>query len=133
MIFIDSSFLVAYFLVTDSQHKRAHKLYPVRSVTYAISEDILKETLTIINQRLSRRDGIVIYKEIKETFMIEPVTKERFETGMELFLDPALQKDISVIDCTTTAICRELGITKILAFDPHFRALGLTTIPKQVV
>lgn len=131
MIFIDASFLIAFAIDTDPNHTKAKKALSKIPKPKYISEDILKETLTIISQRKGKKFCIEYFSGIKPDVIVLPVTTERHQRGLEIFLNPSLQKDISVIDCTTAAICQELAIRRILTFDRHFKSLGLIVVPKQ--
>lgn len=129
MIFVDSSFLVSLYLDTDSNYSRAKTYWPNIKEEKVITEDVLKEILTVISQRKGRSAVITAYQEIASDYTILPVTPIRFQAGLALFLNPKLQKDVSLIDCITAAVCKEMGIKRILTFDPHFRLLGLTPRP----
>lgn len=121
MIFIDTSFYIAIALSTDSNHKKAlAQLGKVEEDTVT-SEDVIKETLTIISQRLGKTASQDFYTEIRAVSTIVPVTSEHYLAGLTQFLSSKTPKDISVIDCTSMAICTHLGIKKILTFDKHFR------------
>lgn len=130
MIFVDTSFLVSLSLDTNPNYKEAHRTFRhLPGEEQCISEDILREALTILSQRHGRRKCIDLYNTFLEKFTIIPVTPDYFRSGLQLFLNPKLQKDISLVDCTTAAICKELHIRRILSFDPHFRIFGLKVLP----
>ncbi len=128
MIFLDSSFFISLFVNTDSNYSRARNHYPTGKKELVSSEDILKETLTFISQRRGRKASIDAYQQILTDCALLPVSSERFQAGLKLFLNPKLSKDISLIDCTTVAICKELHIHEVLAFDKHFKEFGLKII-----
>ncbi len=128
MIFLDSSFFISLFVNTDSNYSRAKSQYPTGKKELVSSEDILKETLTFISQRRGRQASIDAYQQILTDCSLLPVSSERFQAGLKLFLNSKLPKDISLIDCTTVAICKELHIHEILAFDKHFKEFGLKII-----
>ena len=129
MIFVDSSFIISLLLETDPNHIKAKKIWDKTDTEKIYSEDILKEVLTVVSQRKGRLFAIDAFDDLSIDQVILPVTTTRFQAGLKLFLNPSLQKDISLIDCITTAICKELKIRRILAFDNHFRFLGLNPIP----
>ncbi len=129
MIFIDASFYISLSLYTDTNHKKAVRIAPYIKQQKITSEDILKETLTVISQRQGKSTSMKVSNEIASDTKILPVTSTRFHSGLELFTEKDLQKDISLIDCISAAICHELKIKQILTFDPHFRSFGLKTLP----
>lgn len=129
MIFIDTSFFVAFALDSDLNHSRAITRSPQSHDHPVTSEDVMKETLTIVSQRKGKEFCIEFFHGIEEIVDILPVSSERYEAGLAFFLSPKLQKDISLIDCISTAICKESKIKRILSFDRHFRSLGLIVRP----
>ena len=130
MIFIDSSFLIALYFDRDPHYAKARRAWGHISGQTCVSEDILKETLTVLSQRNGKLGCIVAYQKIRKESTLLPQQSHYLQSGLQLFLDPRLQKDISLIDCISAAICKELKIKRILTFDRHFRSLGLTVLPK---
>ena len=129
MIVIDTSFFIALFLERDPHASKAEEIYPTINEEKVVTEDILKETLTIVSQRVGKTGSIDAYRRITGDCTILPVSPDRFASGLTRFLDPKTPKDISLIDCITSAVCKELGTKRILSFDRHFRRLGFTVIP----
>lgn len=129
MIFVDSSFLISLLLEHDSNYHKARNTWLSVNEETVISEDILKEILTVVSQRKGRKSCIEAYRKIIEENILTAPDKEHFQSGLQLFLNPKLQKDISLIDCISAAICKKLRIKTILTFDRHFRTLGLTVRP----
>ncbi|MBI3576490.1 PIN domain-containing protein [Candidatus Gottesmanbacteria bacterium] len=129
MIFLETSFLISLFVDADSNHQKARIRYPSGEKGLVTSEDNLKEALTVISQRRGRTASIDAYQQVIRDCDLLPVSSERFRAGLNLFLNPKLQKDISLIDCITAAICKELKIKKILTFDYHFKSFGLHLFP----
>ena len=129
MIFVDTSFLVAFAVDGDPHHAKAKKELPSIDEQKCISEDVVKETLTVVSQRKGKPFCIEYFEGIGENYVMLPVNTERYQAGLNIFLDRKLQKNVSLIDCTSAAICHELGIRKILTFDDHFKLLGLKVVP----
>lgn len=129
MIFADSSFLIALAIDIDPNHDNALGAIPADDQGRTTCEDVIKETLTVISQRKGRKFCIEFFDGISREYIILPVTSERYRAGLQLFLDTKLQKNISLIDCISAAICHEMGIKRILAFDGHFKMLGMKTLP----
>src|SRR3989337_4561953 len=106
MILIDTSFYISLSFEHDSNYKRAKKI-KVNLKNKATTEDILKETLTLISQRKGKKASIRFYNYLLEDTEIFPVESKHFELGLQIFLDPKLNKKISVVDCTTAAVCKD--------------------------
>lgn len=105
------------------------RLYPTDENELVTSEDVIKETLTVVSQRMGKIASIDACQKILADYTILPVSHERFQAGLALFLNPKVQKDVSLIDCITVAICKELKTKKILTFDRHFKFFGLRPLP----
>mgnify|MGYP001617787005 CR=1 FL=1 len=131
MIFVDTSFLVSFAIDKDPNHARALAMGRIPSQHLQSTEDIMKETLTIISQRKGKQFCREFYQNISGYLTIIPITTVRYAAGLARFLDPKTPKDISLIDTITAVVCHELGIRRILSFDRHFGLLGLTVIPNK--
>ena len=128
MIMIDSSFYVALAFISDTNHLAAVKLSGKIRSKKATTEDILKETLTLVSQRKGKAGAIQFYENIVADTEVIPVATDQFHDGLTIFLNPTLQKDISLIDCITVAISKKLKIKHILSFDRHFKNFGMAII-----
>lgn len=129
MMFIDSSFFISFAIDTDANHLKASKNFPQQEEKPVTSEDIIKETLTVISQRKGKKFCIDFFKGIREDIIILEISSKRYHEGLKFFLDHQLQKDISLIDCISAALCKSLRIKTILSFDRHFKTLGFTVQP----
>lgn len=125
MTFVDTSFLVSFAIDKDPNHARALTVGLEPAENLQSSEDIMKETLTIISQRKGKQFCREFFQDVSSLLTILPITTVRYATGLTRFLDPKTPKDISLIDCITAEVCKEFKIKRILSFDRHFRALGL--------
>jgi len=130
-ILVDSSFYIASLLPEDSNHESVKKIVQNlnKERSEITTEDFLKEALTIISQRLGRKTAIDFYERLLETTYIAQITSEHFQKGLSIFLDPALNKNISLIDCIASIVYNEIGVDVILTFDRHFQKLDLKVIP----
>ncbi len=131
-ILIDSSFYISLAYPTDTNHRRAQTLVP-KYLNYnkSTTEDFVKETLTTISQRLGKQQAIASYEEMRKNTDIIHITREYFEAGLHLFLNPKRQKDISLTDCIACIVAQDKDMDAILTFDRHFRSLGLTVLPRS--
>lgn len=125
-LIIDSSYWISFFWSDDPNHTKSNKIAQIVSGKYVLltSEDILKETLTVISQRCGRLESQKAYEAICNQCEILPTTKEVFQMALQHFFNPKLQKDISVIDCEIAIMTKTNNIRYVLTFDPHFRYLG---------
>lgn len=131
-VLIDSSFYIALVYTNDTNHLKAKKLVPdlaPTKYTQLTTEDFLKETLTTISQRVGKAVSIDFYNALTTNTQIISVTPAHFHEGLQTFLEPNLNKNISLVDCIASIVCRDIRADAIVTFDSHFRRLKLKTIP----
>lgn len=131
-ILIDSSFYIALIYSSDSNHRKAQKLVRELSpnvYTQMTTEDFLKETLTIISQRVDRAESIAFYNALITNTQIISITPAQFQQGLSLFLTSTLNKNISLIDCIASVIYHDIGAYAMVTFDPHFKTMKVNTLP----
>src|SRR3989344_6018824 len=117
MKFIDTSFYLSATVESDSNNPKAKKIEEkIKNDEVCTSEDVLKEILTLISQRQGKEASIAFYNKLVIEAIIIPITSDIFVKALEIFLSPKLNKDISLIDCTAAAICKDKGIKEIVAF-----------------
>lgn len=124
-IVVDSSYWISLFWKKDSNHTKAQKLaHQIKdSCSLFTTEDILKETLTVISQRCGKIESKKAYEIISLQSTILPSTQVIFDQALKTFFS-STQKNISVIDCETAYVFDENNYNFILTFDPHFKSLG---------
>lgn len=130
-LIIDSSYFVALALPSDPNHINARKLFSAISFKNAActTEDFVKETLTIVSQRAGKAVATDFFRLIEAIVRIIPVTTKDYQAGLEKFLDPKLNKNISLIDCIGAAIYEDIRADAVASFDSDFKLLGLKVIP----
>ena len=130
-LIIDTSFWISLFWPEDTNHSPAQKKAQQISGKYNlyVTDDILKETLTVISQRCGKKESHQAYNAILDQCYVLPTNHEDFNNALPIFFNPKLQKNISVIDCEIANTAKEKGINFILSFDPHFKSLALTPLP----
>lgn len=114
---------------TDTNHLRAHLAAKKITGTKFTTEDFLKESLTVVSQRQGKQAAGIFFEYVISDTEILPVTTKLFHIGLEKFLDPKLNKNISLIDYIGAAIYEESQADAIASFDDHFKLLGLKVIP----
>src|SRR3989344_8807653 len=121
MIILDSSFLVSYKIIEDSNHgKAADLMKEIAEGKYggiAISDYIFDEVVTVI---LVRSKSLPLAAgagdELRSYINIEKIGSDVFDEAWEIFSG---QKDtkFSFTDCTTISLLRRKKITHIATFD----------------
>ena len=130
MIFVDTSFLVAYALTSDSRHADALALgEPFSRGSLVTSTIVLGETWTTLRHRLghARTRGWV-----DALWALEHVHMERIDPALEdqawAWLRVHDERPYSFVDATSFALMRKLRIREALAFDGDFAAAGFVEL-----
>lgn len=130
MIFVDTSFLVAYAVTSDSRHPDAIALKePFSREALVTSTIVLGETWTTLRRRLghARTRGWV-----DGLWALEHVRVERVDQAVEdqawAWLRVHDERPYSFVDATSFALMRKLRIREALAFDGDFAAAGFVEL-----
>lgn len=119
MIFIDSSYWIAFINNKDKWHKRALELEPgLENEKRIISSTVLTETLNSLSV-FGGKTCIKIYNLIQETHNIKYLnSKKDYDNISNIFLE----YDVSVgfSDCSSLKIMDDFNIYKIASFDSDF-------------
>ena len=130
--FIDSNFFIALSNKIDSTHKKALKILKKiqnSNIDFYTSYHIIDEVLTVLSQRLSKKEAIIFLLAIKESNfpIILDVDEGVREKSYKLFKKIKI-KDISMIDCYSAILMKQNRIKKCFTFDNHFQKLGFETL-----
>jgi predicted nucleic acid-binding protein len=128
--FVDTSALYAALDADDEHHRRAGELWatllgsPDVPVT---SNYVLLETVALLGRRLgpaSVRDFLTDFVPLLRVAWIGESLHQRAVAA----LLTAEQRDLSLVDCVSFELMREMGIECAFAFDRHFVQQGFQTV-----
>jgi predicted nucleic acid-binding protein len=130
-VFVDTSALMAVVIEADDRHESAAgvwaELLADREPAYTTNY-VLVETCTL----LQRRHGVPYVRRFQAgalpTLRTVWVTPEQHEAALEALL-VSNRRDLSLVDCTSFVVMRELGIEKAFALDQHFTEQGFRIVP----
>jgi uncharacterized protein len=130
-VFVDTSALYGLLDATDEIHQRARAAWNSVSSRreYLITTNyVLVETMAIVGRRL----GFQVVRNFQSEFVpvLHPVWVDEalHERAVAALLTAGI-RDLSLVDCASFEIMRELGIDRALAFDDHFVQQGFTCLP----
>jgi predicted nucleic acid-binding protein len=91
---------------------------------------VVDETLTLIRFRLGLAAASAWWQQIDGSGRLrwERVENDRFERARQLLFQYR-DKDVSLTDCTSFAVMRELKVTTVITTDRHFRQVGFDVLP----
>ena len=132
MIFLDSSFLVAFEVEGDSNHsKAAASMEDIAGSIHgepAISDYVFDETVTVTLVRTGDlRKATLVGRSMLESFRILRVDESIFQKAWRRFRN---QKGttFSFTDSTTIELMQENGIKNLATFDKEFSLRGFVII-----
>lgn len=132
-VFIDASAFFALYYTSDPHHQDAQAMSEELAAADAellTSNYVVAEALTILSQRAGKAVALSFGKWIREGEMtIVRVSEELEDAAFERFR--TAQKDVSYADCTSFAVCDDLGITDVFGFDSDFERYGFVLLESR--
>jgi predicted nucleic acid-binding protein len=118
-LFVDTSVWYAAADASDIGNTRA-KAILTRDESLFSTDHVLVETWSLLRNRIHRRAAERFWDELRGgTATIEPVGPADLEAAWQIGLSYRDQ-DFSLVDRTSFAVMRRLGIDRAASFDDHF-------------
>jgi predicted nucleic acid-binding protein len=130
-VFVDTSALYGMLDVTDEKHHRARAAWTLVSDRreYLVTTNyVLVETMALVGHRLGFHAVRIFQNEFVPVLHPVWVDEALHERAVAALLTAGI-RDLSLVDCASFEIMRELGIDRALAFDDHFVQQGFTCLP----
>ena len=89
---------------------------------------VLVETFALLQSRLGLRALRDFQADVFPVLHVEFVTPEIHQLSIAVLFG-ASRRGLSLVDCVSFEVMRELGIKSAFAFDRHFREYGFSTVP----
>jgi uncharacterized protein len=130
-VFLDTSALFALLDQDDDNHQRAAGVWRkileegARLIT---SNYVLVETVALLQSRIGIEAVRLFQTEMAPAIHIEYVNADLHRLGIASLLAVGKRK-LSLVDCVSFEIMRELGLTHAFTFDAHYRGQGFGTLP----
>lgn len=129
-VFFDTSAFLAMLNKDDSNHQNAKRLWEklIYSDDILITNNyVIVESFALIQRRLGIEAVRVFQEDILPLINIEWIDKAMHEAGTSALLT-ASRKKLSLVDCVSFEIMRNIGTKKVFAFDQHFEEQGFQII-----
>ena len=129
-IFVDTSAFFALTDRTDRFHDLAVRFVEANERLLLTSNFVVFETITLIRMRLGHEPAVKFgHRLLDETVTpIIRVTPADERKAWETFRR-CHDKRFSLVDCTSFALMRQLGLKEAFAFDGNFGEAGFTRLP----
>jgi len=130
-IFLDTSALYAVLDADDEHHESAKRAWTdliEREERLVCSNYVLVETFALVQHRLGMEAVRTLQEDILPMLHVEWVDESTHRAGVTAMLTAARRK-LSLVDCISFEVMRQLGIKTAFTFDPHFVEQGFQCIP----
>jgi len=91
---------------------------------------ILVETFALLQSRLGLQAVRRFQEDVIPIIQVEFVTPDMHRAGTAALLS-AGRRDLSLVDCVSFEVMRDLGIKVVFTFDSHFKEQGFDVIPSS--
>jgi predicted nucleic acid-binding protein len=129
-IFTDTSAFYALLDLDDRNHQKGQKAWMKilgEESAVVTSNYILVEIFALLQGRLGMEAVRRFQEDVVPILQVEFVTPEIHRAGMSALL-LAGRRGLSLVDCVSFELMRELGIKIAFTFDSHFKEQGFTTV-----
>ncbi len=129
--FIDTSAIYAVLNAGEENHGAAGRAWAGLSggnEVLVTTNYVLVETLSLLQRRL----GLQVVRDFQAGFVpllqVTWIDSSLHDRAMAALLT-AGRRDLSLVDCVSFEVMRELGLNTAFAFDEHFRQQGFRCVP----
>jgi uncharacterized protein len=132
-LFVDTSAFYALLDGDDANHgKSASAWREMMSSDQSVvtTNYVLVETFALIQSRLGSQAVREFQEDIVPVLHVEFVTLETHRLGIAALL-AASRRSLSLVDCVSFEVMRELGMKSVFTFDGHFREHGFAAVPRR--
>jgi predicted nucleic acid-binding protein len=132
-IFVDTAAFLAVLNANDQFHRSASQIWdeilssdsPLFSSNY-----VILETTALLQHRFGIEALRLFESDILPVIEIAWVDEAIHIQGMSALL-AANRRSLSLVDCTSFEIMRQIGLDEVFTFDPQYREQGFKVIPES--
>ena len=130
-IFLDTSFIKGVFDPKDDFHIKASKFwgqFQKDGEWFLITNFILDEMFTLVRKRCGKDLVSLIRQELGKTKKLQfvRVGLNDEKSAWQWFFND--WSDLSYTDCTSFAVMKRLGLSRVATFDEHFSRAGFKVV-----
>jgi predicted nucleic acid-binding protein len=128
--YVDTSAFVAVLNRSDENHDAARRIWKEllsEQDQLLTTSYVLVETIAVVQRRLGMEAARAFQESIVPLLRIEWVDAMLHRAGVSAVLT-ANRRDLSLVDCVSFAVMRQLGLSQAFAFDAHFGEQGFQVL-----
>jgi predicted nucleic acid-binding protein len=134
-VFLDTSHLIALASTGDKYHQESVELAEKTVASgrrVVTTEAVLLEVGNSLARRRFRQGAVTLIRSLTTdaTLVIEPVTTELFQRGLNLY-EARMDKEWGLVDCVSFVVMWDRGLTEALTSDEHFEQAGFVALLRQ--
>lgn len=130
MIFVDSSFWIAFYNQRDDRQPAATELLRERGEELVTTNHVRGETWTFLRRRAGQADAVRFLDGLDRSDRLRVAfVTERQESDAVRWLRRHDERPYSFVDATSFAVMRALHVKEALTFDEDFVAAGFRRLP----
>jgi uncharacterized protein len=130
-VFLETSGLFAVFHAEDARHQAAATTWddllrsdsPLHTSSY-----VLLELTALMHRRLGVDAVDALHTYVLPWVHVVWIDEGLHARGLSGLL-AARRRDLSLVDCTSFAVMRSLGLRRVFTLDPHFVEQGFEVVP----
>ncbi|MCB9431862.1 MAG: type II toxin-antitoxin system VapC family toxin [Ardenticatenaceae bacterium] len=130
-VFVDSSAFLALINSNDQNYEIAkriwEKLLQENSHQLFCSNYVVVETTAILQNRFGMQAVILFQQNVLPVFETLFVDEATHETAVAVLLN-ANRRQLSLVDCSSFVLARQLAVDAVFAFDQHFVEQGFVCL-----
>lgn len=130
-VFVDTSALYAVLDADDAGHARAvaeWRRLLNGSVPLVTSNYVLVETMALLQHRLGVDAARLLQQDVCPVLQVAWIDASTHQAGVAAVL-AAGRRDLSLVDCVSFEVMRQMGLREAFALDPHFGEQGFARVP----
>ena len=131
-MFIDTSALYALLDADDANYGPSASTWETLMASderIVTTNYVIVETFALIQNRLGLRALREFQDDVVPVLYVEFVTPTIHRLGT-VALFAASRRGLSLVDCVSFEVMRELGMKSVFTFDRHFREYGFNALPR---
>jgi len=133
-IFIDTAAFLAVLNNNDQFHRAAKNVWDEilssEDSSLFSSNYVILETIALLQHRFGLEALRLFESEILPVIEIAWVNETIHKQSMSALL-VANRRNLSLVDCTSFEMMRQIGLDATFTFDPHFREQGFKVVPES--
>ena len=129
-VYVDTSALFAVLDRDDSNHNRAKAIWTdliEADTVLCCSNYVVVECCALIQRRLGAKALRVFLEDMSPVLTVEWIAQERHQAAVQILLHMR-SRTVSLVDCVSFVVMRDLGMDRAFVFDKHFVREGFKCI-----